>query len=158
IRVLAPGNDRHRDWSLLREVARRNPDFEVVVMSRRRAARQLVTPDVPNFSVRVPGGTKDLIQGYDRADVVAVPLRQNMHASGITVALESVYSGRPLAITGVGGVTDYLQDAAAYAQPGDPDSLAEAIRAAATRTGDESWLSDARDAVSGRGLTARDYG
>jgi len=158
IHVLAPGNDRHRDWPLLREVARLNPDIEVVVMSRRRAARQLVTADVPNFSVRVPSGTKDLIQGYDRADVVAVPLRPNLHVSGITVALESVYSGRPLAITGVGGVTDYLQDAATYAEPGDADSLAHAIRGAATHAGDAGWLRRTRDAVAGRGLTARDYG
>jgi hypothetical protein len=36
--------------------------------------------------------------------------------------------------------------------------LARAIRGAATHAGDESWLSRARDAVAGRGLTARDYG
>lgn len=104
LRVVAPGHDRDRDWPTLHSVARANEDIDVVVLTSRRSARRLVSAEVPNYVVRRVSGTAELIAEYAAADVVAVPLRPNMHASGITVALESIAAGRPLAITRAGGV------------------------------------------------------
>jgi glycosyltransferase involved in cell wall biosynthesis len=158
INVVAPGNDRHRDWDLLADVARLNPDIVVRVLSSRFRARRLVSRSVPNFQVVRITDTADLIHEYCQSDVVAVPLRQNAHASGLTVALEALQAGRPLVITRTGGVDDYLHDKAWYAQVGDADSLAKAIRSAAPSAVDGEAMSRQRAHITDSGLTARDYG
>ena len=158
IQVVAPGNDRDRDWSLLAEVARSHPDIAVRVLSSRLRARRLVSRSVPNFSVTRVNDTRELISEYHRADVVAVPLRLNRHASGLTVAFESLQAGRPLVITRTGGVDEYLREHAWYAEIGDLDSFVGAIRSAAPTAADDEAMSRRRAHIAARGLTARDYG
>lgn len=158
IRVVAPGHDRHRDWKLLQRVARRHPDIEILVLSSRRSARKLVVREVPNFKVRAAVDVEDLIAAYRDADVVAVPLRHNMHVSGITVAMESLSAGRPLVITRTGGVEDYLGDAAHYAPIGDVCGLAEAIRSAAALSADSTLMSSRRERLKSSGLLIKDFG
>ena len=158
INVVAPGNDRHRDWKLLAEVAQRNPDITVRVLSARFRARRLLSRLLPNFSVVRITNTADLIGEYAQADVVAVPLRPNAHASGLTVAFEALQAGRPLVITRTGGVDDYLQGQAWYAGVQDAESFAQAVRAAAPSAGDGEAMSRRRSHIAASGLTARDYG
>jgi glycosyltransferase involved in cell wall biosynthesis len=158
ISVVAPGNDRHRDWALLAEVARRNPDIHVRVLSSRYRARRLVSRSVRNFEVARVTDTADLISEYGQSDVVAVPLRANAHASGLTVAFEALQAGRPLVISRTGGVDDYIHDHAWYARVGDVESFAQAIRTAAPAAVDGDAMSRRRSHIEARGLTARDYG
>lgn len=158
INVVAPGNDRHRDWELLAEVARLNPDITVRVLSSRFRARRLVSRSVANFQVVRVTDTADLISEYGQSDVVAVPLRLNAHASGLTVALEALHAGRPLVISRTGGVDDYLHDQAWYARVGDVDSFVAAIRSAAPSAVDGEAMSRRRAHIAACGLTSRDYG
>jgi glycosyltransferase involved in cell wall biosynthesis len=158
VRVVAPGNDRHRDWSTLREVARSTSRLDVVVLSHRRRARRLVDAAVPNFRVESPSSRPEVLEAFRSAHVVAVPLSPNMHASGITVALEALTMSRALVITDVGGVRYYFGDAALYAAVGDPVSLRQAVETAADERIGEETLAGAREQVYVRGITERDYG
>jgi glycosyltransferase involved in cell wall biosynthesis len=155
IRVVAPGNDKHRDWPQLLEVARRAPDIEVQVLSRRRAARRLAREGLPNVGVRQASSVADILACYTDADVVVVPLHPNGHASGITVALEGLMVGRPVVVTRVGGIEDYLGEYAEYAEPGDPTSLEAAIRRASKL--DSLAVREARAYLHTSGLTLSDY-
>ena len=158
LRVVAPGNDRHRDWDTLKKVARDNSDIEIVVLSKRRRASRLVSADVPNFVVRSAVGIKDLIAAYTDADVVAVPLLGNLHASGITVAMESINAGRPVVLTRTGGIEDYFGGTAHYVEPGDTIGLATAIRAAAVVGRDRDLQIARRSHLTNAGLMIKDFG
>jgi glycosyltransferase involved in cell wall biosynthesis len=158
LRVVAPGNDRHRDWETLQRVARDNPDIEVVVLSARRRARRLVSAEVPNFVVRRAVGINDLIAAYTAADVVAVPLLRNTHVSGITVAMEGINAGRPVVVTRTGGIESYLGDTAEYVEPEDAPGMAAAIRAAAALGADADLQRARRRHLAEAGLLIKDFG
>ena len=157
IRVVAPGNDRHRDWAGLAEVSRRHPDLDIVVLSVRRKPRRLVCSRNPNFRVRAAADIGEMIEAIADADVVAIPLLESRHASGITVGLEALAAGRPVAMTDTGGVHDYFPAQVCWAEPGNPESMAAAIRTAASLAGDEAALEANRAWLSAAGLLARDY-
>lgn len=158
VRVVAPGNDRDRDWATLQQVAKNNPDIEITVLSRRRQARKLVEQAVPNFVVRQAAGIEDLIAQYATADVVAVPLKPNMHASGITVAMEGLNAGRPVVITKVGGVEEYFAETVDYVPPNDAVRMAEAFRCAAKKATNAELLEHNRQHLIKSGLMIKDYG
>lgn len=157
IRVVAPGNDRHRDWAGLAEVSRRHPDIDVLVLSVRRKPRRLVSSRTPNFRVRPAANTREMVEAIASADVVAIPLLTSQHASGITVGFEALAAGRPVAMTDTGGVHDYFESHVSWAEPGNPESMAEAIRAAASLTGNRAVLEANRSWLRQAGLLARDY-
>lgn len=123
LRVLAPGNDRDRDWSLLLATIAGNSQFELVVASSTCPAMHAAsnlrreTPDV-----------RRLKQLYAWADVVVVPLKENHHASGLTVVLEAVALGVPVICADTGGLRDYFPDhAITYYTPGSATELLEAL-------------------------------
>ena len=61
--------------------------------------------------------------------MVLVILKENRHASGITVILEAVASGVPVVATDVGGLRDYFSDTeVCYVPPGEPCALRDAVR------------------------------
>lgn len=157
IRVVAPGNDRHRDWTGLAEVSRRHSDIDVLVLSVRRKPRRLLSARIPNFRVRAAANTREMIEAIAAADVVAIPLLGSRHASGITVGFEALAAGRPVAMTDTGGVHDYFESQVSWAEPGDPESLAAAIRAAASLNDDAAVLEANRAWLRAAGLLARDY-
>lgn len=153
IRLLAAGNDRHRDWECLGEAVKVLADVDLRIRSGRRQAAALRSIGA---DVRRSANVSEYHEELRWADIVVVPLVPNSHASGITVALEGLSAGRPVVIADCGGVRDYLGDQAAYYEPGDPNSLASAI---------ETVLAE-RPAVGpvvtpfsleSRGLTARDH-
>lgn len=153
IRILAPGNDRHRDWECLRRAIEKLPDTDVRVRSGRHSAATLRSVGA---SVRRSSNVNEYQQELQWADVVVVPLTPNLHNSGITVALEALGAGRRVVIADCGGLRDYLGDAAFYYVPGDAQSLAQAIR--------NSQAEQQSDAVAARpfslqsrGLTAQDH-
>jgi glycosyltransferase involved in cell wall biosynthesis len=121
LRVLAVGNDRHRDWLTLIDAVDGLTDIaEMRILSRSAMPREL--PE--NVEVKSARGLAAIQDSYAWADVVCLPLRQNSHASGITVALEAIYSSTPLIMTNVGGLGDYLPSLVPYslqpnAHPGE---------------------------------------
>ena len=152
VSVIAPGNDPDRDWTTLIAAARLDPGLRVGILSSRftGAGPDGRTALPATVTVRAAHGAADVLASLAAADVVAVPIRFNRHASGITVALEAISAGRPLAVTDVGGIADYVRGCAELAREGDPADLARAIRAAA-------GAGRATDALPRLGLTARDY-
>jgi glycosyltransferase involved in cell wall biosynthesis len=64
----------------------------------------------------------EVLAAYEWADVVCLPLTENDHSSGITVALEATYAGRPVLMTDVGGLGSYLPTLAQFALPSAADA------------------------------------
>ena len=126
--VVSVGNDRHRDHRTVVDAMR-------CVQARRPPARLSLVTRAP---VEVPAALGRRIQRldhrgireqYQRASVVAVALRRNLHVSGVTVALEAMACGRPVVITATPGMSDYVDDGVTgvLVPPGDPVSMSETI-------------------------------
>lgn len=152
IRVIAPGNDRDRDWRTLVESVRGEPDIELRIVSGRVQAE--IGAGMDNVEIIRPTNVAELQRHYQWANVVAVPTRANLHASGTTVTLEALNTGLPAVVSRTGGIDDYFQDVVTYAQEGDPRSLRAALREACSAPHPGSF---GRVVVERRGLTARDY-
>nr|WP_295664527.1 glycosyltransferase [Polymorphobacter sp.] len=127
IRVVAVGNDRHRDWATLVAGARGADDIAVEVFSG-TVDRGLVR-DAPNVVIGKLRTNADLAAAMAGATVMCVPLSANHHASGITVIEEAVLAGLPVVATDVGGLRGYFgDDAVRYVPLGDPVALRAALR------------------------------
>ncbi|TWX38934.1 glycosyltransferase family 4 protein [Frigoribacterium sp. ACAM 257] len=122
--VLSIGGDRDRDpatlFSTLERVHADRPDVELVVQTTSDAAPPAGVAVVPHVSHR------ELAELYARASVVAVATRDNLHASGMTVSLEAMATGRPVVMTDTPGIEDYVEHerTGLLAPVGDADALA----------------------------------
>lgn len=151
-RVLVVGNDRHRDWGMLAEVTTLVPeaDFDIISLSEDARARQWPH----NVEVR-SALQAQVLAAYADSTLVALPLRENTHASGCTVAIEAISAGIPLIVSDAGGIDEYVADADADLVPvGDAVAFAEALRRRLSApAGDRIPPTTAAD----RGLSERDY-
>jgi glycosyltransferase involved in cell wall biosynthesis len=128
IRVLAVGNDRHRDWPTLVAAVDGLAGATVTIVSH--TARQDVVARCSRASVVTVDSNPQLLELYRLADIVVVPLSPNRHASGITVVEEAVLAGVPVVVTDTGGLRDYFNDeAVAYVAPNDVIGMRDTIRA-----------------------------
>lgn len=124
--ILVIGNDRHRDWDLMLEAARRLPQFDIDVLSLADVVRDLPWPG--NVHVRRVDQRRLLYEVYPAATVVVLPLRENQHASGCTVAIEALSAGLPVVASDAGGIDEYLADSGSTLVPlGDVDAFIAAI-------------------------------
>ena len=114
-RVLAVGNDRHRDWRLMAEVASLVPEAHFDIVTLAEFPRTLTWPS--NTEIRSISQSEILHEAYAQASAVAIPLHANSHASGCTVAIEGVSAGVPVVATDAGGIDEYLEGATATARP-----------------------------------------
>lgn len=125
--VLSVGRDRDRDSKTLleslEEVKRVRPDVEVAVQSMSSA------PVPPGVRALPMMPHTELRKYYRAASVVAVATRPNVHVSGMTVALESMATARPVVVTGTEGMSDYVEDGVTgvLVRPGDSKSMATGI-------------------------------
>jgi len=130
IRVLAIGNDRDRDWPTLIAAVRGQPDVSLLILSG--AAPYGAARDDPNIEVRRARTQDELMRAFEQATLVCVPLRPNLHASGITVIQEAALAGVPVVATDAGGLDAYFPpNEIRYTPPGDVAALRAAIRATA---------------------------
>ncbi len=126
LRVVAVGNDRHRDWQTLVEALRGIDGLALEILSG--TAPKRLTKGWPNVVIKPAKTDAELRAAYARATVVAVPLLPNLHASGITVIQEAVLAGVPVVVSDVGGLRSYFDDGeVVYVPPGDPVAFREAI-------------------------------
>ena len=122
LRVLVLGNDRHRDWLTLFNAFAGKSTFEVKIASQTFPK----TLRADNFSL-VHASQKELINLYSWADIIIIPLTENLHASGITVILEAVALGVPCIATDTGGLKDYFSNQEiTYVPSGDAGALFDA--------------------------------
>lgn len=125
--VLSVGRDRDRDartlFEALEEVKRVRPDARVAVQSSSASALPTGVEALPMMP------HDDLRTLYRAASVVAVATRPNVHVSGMTVALESMATARPVVITETEGMRDYVEDGATglLVEPGDSKSMASKV-------------------------------
>lgn len=127
VRVLAAGNDRHRDWATLIEAVRGAEDIELQILSGTAPAH--LAKSCPNVSVRSAKSNDEMLEALRWADLACVPLKTNLHASGITAIQEAILSGVPVVATDVGGLDLYFpHDEVHYVPPHDPISLRGALR------------------------------
>lgn len=105
--IVSVGNDIARDWRTLERslgTLRSSHDLNVRVATN----RQVFGSDVGTV-----GRTKsidELIRLYDSAAVVVVPIKDNLHASGITVLLEAAARGCAIIASKTGGLDSYFSD------------------------------------------------
>ena len=155
IRVLSAGSDRHRDWPTLIKALRNRPDFELRIVTRSISGRLKLGP---NMSLVHPRTNDEYIQLYQWADVVALPLRSNLHGSGITVLEEATVLGVPVVVTDVGGLRSYFTDQQVrYVPESDPDTMRQAIIAIFEDAGSVDMVNRAQRRMFEAGLTTRAF-
>lgn len=116
--VLVVGNDRHRDHlTAIRATQALGHRITVVT------TQDVPVPHVAFLSHR------DLRQAYADHAVVAVATRPNLHASGVTVALEAMACSRPVVATRGGGLEEYITPETGVLVPaGDVRAMERALR------------------------------
>lgn len=151
--VVAPGNDEHRDWATLAEVARARPAVNFWVASSSRTAHaQAWSPNVRVEEVIDMGAYAALLAG---AGVCVLPLKPNVHASGMTTHVEATSVRTPVIVAGDGGLRTVFGSTGRYVDSGDVDALSVAIDTVL-----DEQRSSGRGAVPdlvARGLRQRDY-
>ena len=125
IRVLSVGNDRHRDWQTLIDSVSGADDIEVRLVT---STYKLRTKH-DNVSVVKVNLNPELLALYEWADMLVLPLKPNLHASGITVVEEAAILGVPVICSKVGGLESYFNDSEViYVDPFDAEQTRTAIR------------------------------
>lgn len=126
LRVLAIGNDLHRDWATLKQALAGLDGVEVRLITLTLPLD--FTADARNIELRPPCAPCDISDAYAWADVLVVPLKSNLHASGITVVLEGVGQGLPVLCSDTGGLRAYFPgDLVGYVPVGDAQALRVAV-------------------------------
>ena len=131
LHVLALGNDRHRDWATLAQALGGRAGVELRIGSSHFPAR-LAQPNIDAH----PMTQAEVVANYGWADLVVVPLHENLHASGLTAVLEATARGVPVVATRAGGLDHYFDDdGIAFCAPHDAADLWRAINALVTTPG-----------------------
>ena len=124
LRIFSLGFDVHRDWETFAAAFGDQPDFDVRVGSR-TYPKHLVRANI----VANPLDMSGMLENYSWADIVVVPLKKNLHASGLTVLLEAVSLGIPVVISDVGGLRHYFgDDQVTFVPSNDPERLYTTVR------------------------------
>lgn len=130
-RILALGNDRHRDWKGFAAALDGLPDASAVILSG--SAPRSLMKGRPNLQITRARTNPELAEHFAQASVVCVPLKPNWHASGITVIEEAVLAGVPVVATATGGLGSYFgSDCVRYVVPNDPEALRKALQEVAS--------------------------
>ncbi|HEY0834834.1 MAG TPA: glycosyltransferase [Azospirillum sp.] len=141
VRVLSVGNDEHRDWEALFGAFAGDRRYALRVLTPRRLR---VPEGAGNVELRKARGAEDVKEGYAWADVVVLPLRHNLHISGITVLMEAAAAGVPIVATRQPDLDEYLgDDEVLYVADNDPATLRAAVDALAADPARRRRMADA---------------
>jgi glycosyltransferase involved in cell wall biosynthesis len=157
VHVLSLGSDRHRDWRTLVAAIEGWSECELRIVTPR------LDPALSrgaNVALVRPKNNRELAALYDWADLVALALTPNLHASGITVVEEATVFGLPVVCTDAGGLTAYFAEGdVRYVPAGQPAALRAAIATLADDDA-ERWrmVERARRRMTTAGLTSRRFG
>ncbi|CAM3178958.1 glycosyltransferase [Methylobacterium mesophilicum] len=124
--VISVGNDRHRDWPTLIEAVGGNKGILLEIFSGTASRRRSRKWD--NITIKPAQSNDELVAAYGRAMLAVVPLRSNLHASGITAIQEAILAGLPVIATDTGGLRSYFtDDEITYVPEGNVVALSAAI-------------------------------
>lgn len=157
LRILSAGNDLHRDWQTLIAAVQTLPNCTLKIASKKLKAADVA--DVPNIEVVAISTNAQLLAAFAWADILAVPLKPNLHASGITVIEEAAIRGLPVVAADTGGLRAYFSaEEIFYIPPGDPGAWRQAIlRLAADDALRWGLAKRAQERMSGGSLSSRAY-
>lgn len=131
--VLAVGNDGRRDYATLLESARMLPQISFTVITRISAPNDLpanVKWRRGDWSKQVVSDL-ELLELYQRAACVVVPLKESLQPSGQSVAMQAMMCGAPVVHTETSGWwgADVVGNGkeVLLVPPADPSALSEAI-------------------------------
>lgn len=128
LRILSLGNDEHRDWAtLIDAVNGMGSCCELRIVSRKLKAKQVRR--AAHVKVVEPRRNGELLELFEWADLVVVPLKPNLHASGLTVVQEALLHGLPVVSSDTGGLKEayFADDEVRYVRPQDSAALQDAI-------------------------------
>lgn len=155
LKVMSAGNDRHRDWTTFIAAVGGREAYQVEVLTSRLKKTELPT----NIVAHRPDTNEELLAAFDRADIIVVPLTENMHASGITVVLEAIMRGIPVVCSNVGGLDGYFDDREiTFLRNGSSEAIEEALQE--FRRNPQIYLDKARSTQYGvieRGPNSKTY-
>jgi len=106
LRILSVGNAPDRDWQTLIVAVRALPNCTLKIASKKVKAADVA--DVPNIEVLAISSNAQLLAAFAWADIFAVALKPNLHASGITVIEEAAIRGLPVVAADTGGLRAYF--------------------------------------------------
>lgn len=132
LKIASLGNDMHRDWETLVNAFGNRDDItiQIAIPPAKLGKLAHLFADCTNFTVTSPASLGDILELYSWADVVVVPLAENLHLSGITVILEAIMRGKPVVAGKTGGLQNYFPEGEIfYYKCGDTESLCETLRA-----------------------------
>ncbi|CAN7558988.1 MAG TPA: glycosyltransferase [Anaerovoracaceae bacterium] len=157
LRILAIGNDEHRDWRTFCAALSGASDVHVRVLSRTFKKSVGSYPD--QWGIESANSLSEVKDAYAWADIVVVPLKSNMHASGITCVLEAAFLGVPVIVANTGGLTDYFEEGEVmYYETGNAESLRSQVRKFATDiSARRSYQRAAFDRACTETLTSKNY-
>jgi glycosyltransferase involved in cell wall biosynthesis len=126
--IVSAGNDRDRDWSLLERALRRQTGTERLRVELHTRSNITLARDLGE--VRRDSPLSTLREAYNRSAFVIVPTKHNLHASGVTVALEAACAGRAVIACRTPGMEEYIIDGVTgfLVAPGDDAALADRAR------------------------------
>jgi glycosyltransferase involved in cell wall biosynthesis len=128
--ILAIGSDRDRDWPTLIAAVREQPGMSLLILSAAVSAG--LARGAQNIEIRRAKRQAELMQAFEEATLAYVPLRPNMHASGITVIEEAALAGVPIIAADAGRLGAYFPlNEVRYVAPGDVEALRQALCAMA---------------------------
>jgi len=126
LRIASLGTDMHRDWDTLLKAFGNVDGYRLRIASTK--VRPEIIANLKNVDALAAVTADDAKRMYEWADVIVVPLKPNLHASGITVVFESVLSAVPIVCTDTGGLGAYFTDAEiCYVPPSDPVAMRAAV-------------------------------
>jgi glycosyltransferase involved in cell wall biosynthesis len=128
--VVSIGADPRRDFALLLDVARRQPDRSFLVVASADIARELeALPANVRLEVNVPFGRvrECLLSG----NVVALPVRENSYSGATTTLLQGMACAKPVVVSGTSAIIRgyHLEDGVncRLVPPGDADAFEQAV-------------------------------
>lgn len=126
-RIICLGNDRHRDWQTVLKALRNQDGIELTIVSQTAPAS--LVRGASNCRIVQVRNNEQLLELFSQASFTIVPLKPNLHASGITTMQEAALRGVPIIASDTGGLRAYFDDSAVqYVRPGDAGELRAAVR------------------------------
>jgi glycosyltransferase involved in cell wall biosynthesis len=125
--VVSVGTNQGKDFATLLQALTPNQRCLIVTDSN-NAAVVAATDTEGNVTVRKAVPIHELRDLYASAKYCVIPLRETNYSSGQTVLLENLAMARPVIVSDVSGVRDYVSpQVATVVPPGDVDAMREAL-------------------------------
>src|SRR6266700_474463 len=157
LNVVSLGNDVHRDWDILIAAVANQPGWTLKIASQ--TIKPASISGATNVEIVSLKTNDEILALYQWADLLALAIKPNLHASGITVIEEAAVLGAPVVCSDIGGLRAYLSDAEVrFVPPQDVNALRSAIQALADDPGARLALAQKAQARMGpTGLSSESY-